>query len=210
MVGLSETDRFPSLAVPMPETSSQEVTRLLEDWCGGRSGALDQLMPIVYRELCRIARGCMNGENPGNTLQTTALVNEAYLQLVEFSGVDLQSRAHFYAVCAKVMRRILIDAARARRALKRGGGMADLAIKDDLIAANGQSIDVVALDQALNRLAALDERKSHVVECRFFGGMSVEETAEVLRVSQETVLRDWRLARVWLFRTLGEEGRHAS
>jgi len=167
-------------------------------------------MPIVYRELCRIARGCMNGENPGNTLQTTALVNEAYLRLVEFSGMDLQSRAHFYAVCAKVMRRILIDAARARRALKRGGGAEELAIKEDLIAADGQSIDVVALDQALNRLAVLDERKSHVVEYRFFGGMSVEETAAVLRVSQETVLRDWRLARVWLFRTLGEEGRHAS
>lgn len=210
MVRLSKSGRFPYPAGPMSETSSHEVTRLLEDWCGGRSGALDQLMPIVYRELCRIARGCMNGENPGNTLQTTALVNEAYLRLVEFSGMDLQSRAHFYAVCAKVMRRILIDAARARRALKRGGGAEELAIKEDLIAADGQSIDVVALDQALNRLAVLDERKSHVVEYRFFGGMSVEETAAVLRVSQETVLRDWRLARVWLFRTLGEEGRHAS
>jgi len=194
----------------MSETSSHEVTQLLEDWCGGRAGALDQLMPIVYRELCRIARGCMNGENPGNTLQTGALVNEAYLQLVEFSGVSLQNRAHFYAVCAKVMRRILIDAARARRALKRGGGAEELAIREDLVAADRQSIDVVALDQALNRLAVLDVRKSHVVEYRFFGGMSVEETAEVLRVSPETVLRDWRLARVWLFRTLGEEGCSAS
>jgi len=196
-------------SVPMSDTSSHEVTQLLEAWCDGRAGALDQLMPIVYRELCRIARGCMNGENPGNTLQTGALVNEAYLQLVEFSGVSLQNRAHFYAVCAKVMRRILIDAARARRALKRGGGAEELSIKEELIGESGKSVDVLALDQALQRLAQLDERKSQVVECRFFGGMSVQETAEVLHVSQETVLRDWRLARVWLFRTLGSEGCHA-
>jgi RNA polymerase sigma factor (TIGR02999 family) len=121
----------------------------------------------------------------------------------------LQNRAHFYAVCAKVMRRILIDAARARRALKRGGGAEELSIKEELIGESGKSVDVLALDQALQRLAQLDERKSQVVECRFFGGMSVQETAEVLNVSQETVLRDWRLARVWLFRTLGSEGCHA-
>lgn len=189
----------------MSETSSHEITRLLEAWRGGQADALDRLIPLVYQELCRIARGCMNGENPGNTLQTTALVNEAYLRLVGISAFQWQSRAHFFAVCAKVMRRILIDAARARRSLKRGGGAEALAINEEMVGTGAKPVDVIWLDEALRRLAEMDQRKGHVVEYRFFGGMSVEETAEVLKVSPETVHRDWRLAKVWLYRELQKD-----
>ena len=194
----------------MCATSSHEITQLLEAWRGGETDALDRLIPLVYQEMCRIARGCMHGENPGNTLQTTALVNEAYLRLVEISAFPWNSRAHFFAVCAKVMRRILIDAARARHALKRGGGEAVLAINEEVVGLNKKPLDVLSLDEALTRLSALDQRKSQVVEYRFFGGMSVEETAEVLKVSAETVQRDWRLAKVWLYRELKKDECRAS
>ena len=148
----------------MSETSSHEITRLLEAWRGGQADALDRLIPLVYQELCRIARGCLNGENPGNTLQTTALVNEAYLRLVGISAFQWQSRAHFFAVCAKVMRRILIDAARARRSLKRGGGAEALAINEEMVGTGAKPVDVIWLDEALRRLAEMDQRKGQVVE----------------------------------------------
>lgn len=191
----------------MSASSSHDVTRLLQAWCDGQAEALEQLMPLVYEELHRAARHYMGQENSAHTLQTTALVNEVYLRLVGFSEMSWQNRAHFFAVCAKLMRRILTDSARSRRSLKRGGGVPELPFDDALFLCEGRPSDLLALDEAMNRLAALDQRKSQVVELRFFGGLSVEETAEVLQVSQETVLRDWRLAKVWLFRALNVENR---
>ena len=147
----------------------------------------------------------MSLENSGNTLQTTALINEVYLRLVDFPEITWQGRAHFFAVCAKLMRRILIDMARSRRAQKRGGGAEDIEFDETLFAPEEISSELLALDEAMKRLALVDERKSQVVELRFFGGLSVEESAEVLKVSRETVKRDWRLAKVWLFRELSTE-----
>jgi RNA polymerase sigma factor (TIGR02999 family) len=152
----------------------------------------------------------MSLENSGNTLQTTALINEVYLRLVDFPEITWQNRAHFFAVCAKVMRRILIDMARARHAGKRGGGAGNLEFDETLFAPEAISSELLALDEAMTRLAELDERKSQVVELRFFGGLSVEESADVLRVSPETVKRDWRLAKVWLFRELRAETGNAA
>jgi len=189
----------------MSASSSHEITQLLQAWCDGQDGALERLMPLVYEELHRAARRHMARENSGQTLQTTALVNELYLRLVDFPEITWQSRAHFFAVCSKVMRRILVDFARSRRAHKRGGGGEDLPFDEKLFFGAERSWDLLALDEAMNRLAALDARKSQVVEMRFFGGLSVEETAEVLKVSSETVLRDSRLSRVWLFRALSAE-----
>ena len=164
--------------------------------------ALQKLIPLVYEELHRIARRYMGRERKGHTLQTSALVNEAYLRLVDWKNVEWQNRAHFFAASAQLMRRILVDFARNRRYLKRGGG----ALQVSLAEAEGISLergtDLLALDDALNSLAAMDQRKSQVVEMRFFGGLSVEETAEVLKVSVETVMRDWKLAKVWLLREL--------
>jgi RNA polymerase sigma-70 factor, ECF subfamily len=162
-------------------------------------------MPLVYEELHRAARRYMSLENSGNTLQTTALINEVYLRLVDFPEITWQGRAHFFAVCAKLMRRILIDMARSRRAQKRGGGAEDIEFDETLFAPEEISSELLALDEAMKRLALVDERKSQVVELRFFGGLSVEESAEVLKVSRETVKRDWRLAKVWLFRELSTE-----
>ncbi len=187
--------------------SSDEVTCLLKAWCAGEKNALDHLMPIVYEELHHAARRYMRRENSGDTLQTTALINEVYLRLVNFPGVSWQNRAHFFAVCAKLMRRILVDRARARRAQKRGGGMAAPAFDEAFFVPNAPSSDMVALDEAMNRLSKIDERKSLVVEMRFFGGLSIEESAEVLNVSAETVKRDWKLAKVWLLRELSPENR---
>jgi RNA polymerase sigma-70 factor (ECF subfamily) len=189
----------------MSALSSHEVTHLLQAWCAGQETALDQLMPLVYEELHRAARRYMALENSGNTLQTTALINEVYLRLVDFPDVTWQNRAHFFAVCAKLMRRILIDLARSRRAQKRGGGAPEIEFNEALFASEEASSELLALDEAMKRLAALDDRKSQVVELRFFGGLSVEESAEVLKVSRETVKRDWRLAKVWLFRELTAE-----
>jgi RNA polymerase sigma-70 factor, ECF subfamily len=194
----------------VPSTSSHEVTRLLQAWRSGNREALDELLPLVYQELHQAARRQMARENSGNTLQTTALINEVYLKLVNFPDVDWQSRAHFFAVCSKVMRRILTDLAKARLAQKRGGGAVKLSFNEEQVAGNGSGFDLLALDQAVSRLSQLDSRKSQVVELRFFGGLSVEETAGVLNISQETVLRDWRMAKVWLLRELAQEQTHAS
>jgi RNA polymerase sigma factor (TIGR02999 family) len=181
----------------------QGITQLLEAWGNGDQQALERLTPLVYRELHRLAEGYMADERPGHTLQTTALVNEAYLRLVDVRGVSWQNRAHFFAICARTMRRILIDFARSRQYQKRGGDAVAVTIEDALEVLEQPAVNLVALDDALNDLGKLDPRKMQVVELRFFGGLSVEETAEVLKVSPETVMRDWKFARVWLARELG-------
>ncbi|MFN7945462.1 MAG: sigma-70 family RNA polymerase sigma factor [Blastocatellia bacterium] len=187
----------------MPAHSPQdEVTELLLAWNQGDDSALQKLMPLVYDELRRLAHRYMGGERPGHTLQTTALVNEAYLRLIDSSRVRWQNRAHFYAVSAQLMRRILVDFARSRNYQKRGGGAIQVELDEAMVVAGEPGADLVALDDALQSLAAFDERKSRVVELRFFGGLSVAETAEVLAVSTDTVMRDWSLAKVWLLREL--------
>ena len=178
------------------------VTQLLLAWGAGDPGALERLTPLVHDELRRIARGYMRREGPGQTLQTTALVNEAYLKLVNCSLVRWQDRAHFFAMSARLMRRILVDHARARQVVKRGGGATMVVFDEAVVGAPEPALDIVALDDALQTLANVDARKSSVVELRFFGGLTVEETAEALQVSCETVMRDWRFAKTWLFREL--------
>jgi RNA polymerase sigma factor (TIGR02999 family) len=185
------------------EVPAHEVTRLLQAWSEGDEGALQKLMPLVYKELHRLARRYMAGERPGHTLQTSALVHEAYLRLVDVQKVNWQNRAHFFGVSAQLMRRILVDFARSRRSLKRGGDAPTVSLEEGLIVSSGRGADVVALDDALKTLAAMDPRRSRVVELRFFGGLSAEESAEVLKVSAETVMHDWKLAKVWLLRELG-------
>jgi len=181
---------------------SRDVTRLLREWSAGSAQALDALIPLVYDELHRAAHSFMAREAPDNTLQTTALVHEVYLRLVGTRDVDWQNRAHFQAVCATVMRRILIDLARSRRSLKRGGTAEHLPLDDAILVSNTPRVDLLDLDEALQSLAAVDQRQARVVELRFFGGLSVAETAEVLHVSPETVHRDWRLAKEWLMHEL--------
>jgi RNA polymerase sigma factor (TIGR02999 family) len=188
----------------MVPPSTHDVTHLLKAWSTGDEQALVKLTPLVYDQLHRIAQCCMAGERSGHTLQTTALVNEVYLQLVDCQKIDWKDRAHFFAVSAQLMRRILVDFARARGYQKRGGGTKHLSLDEAPSVSNEPDANLVALDDALNALAAVDGRKSKVVELRFFGGLSIEETAEVLRVSVETVVRDWRLAKVWLLRELSE------
>jgi RNA polymerase sigma factor (TIGR02999 family) len=189
---------------------SAEITHLLKAWGRGDSAALDRLTPLVYEQLHRMARGYMRNERPGHTLQATALVNEAFLRLVDTRDLDWTDRAHFYAVCARVMRRILVDAARSRAAIKRGGQVDRVehttAINVDDLPTRGTEItaQVCALDDALNALAQIDPRRAQVVELRFFGGLTVEETCQVLQVSPQTVMRDWRLARAWLARELSQ------
>ena len=178
------------------------ITELLKAWGGGDEAALARLTPLVYSELHRMARRSMRREKPGNTLQTTALVNEAWLRLVDANRVGWQDRAHFFAVSAQVMRRILVDAARARQTGKRGGGAVRLDLKESIDSAPATDRELIALDDALGALAKLDPRKSRVVELRFFGGLSVEETAAVLRISPQSVMRDWKLARAWLLREM--------
>lgn len=187
----------------------QDVTQLLQAWRQGQDAALAELLPIVHQQLCRLARKHMLGERPGRTLQATALVNEAYLRLVNSRQVNWQNRAHFFAISAQLMRRILVDAARARGYQKRGGGVARITLDEALIRPEERGRDLVALDDALKALASVDLRKSKVVELRFFGGLSVEETAEVLSVSPDTVHRDWRFAKTWLQRemTKGKPGK---
>ncbi len=182
----------------MAGSSSSEVSQLLQAWNDGDESALDKLMPIVYDELRRMARYYMAREAPGHTLQTTALVNEAYLRLVDASHTNFQNRIHFFSVCAQAMRRILADWARSRRALKRGGKTPPLRLDEALDAAKTTDLDFAALDDALNTLAKVDPRKSRVVELRFFAGLNLEETAEVLKVSSDTVMRDWKMAKSWL------------
>jgi RNA polymerase sigma factor (TIGR02999 family) len=159
-------------------------------------------MPLVYKELHRLARRYMAGERSGHTLQTSALVNEAYLRLVDVQKVNWQNRAHFFGVSAQLMRRILVDFARSRRSLKRGGDAPTVSLEEGMIVTSTRGADLVALDDALKTLAAMDPRRSRVVELRFFGGLSAEEAAEVLKVSPETVIHDWKLAKVWLLREL--------
>jgi RNA polymerase sigma factor (TIGR02999 family) len=184
------------------DVPSHDVTRLLARWKDGDEAALQELLPIVHEELRRLARRQMAGERSDHTLQPTALVNEAYLRLVNLKQMRWQDRAHFLAMAARLMRRILVDFARSRGYQKRGGDVQQVSFTDALEVAEGQTTDVVALHDALEALADVDERKSRVVELRFFGGLSVEETAEVLNVSRETVKRDWQFAKMWLLRQL--------
>ena len=184
---------------------SGELTRLLLAWSAGDEQALDDLLPVVYRELYNMARRYMAGERPDHTLQASALVNEAYLRLVDVRQMQWQNRAHFFGVCAQLMRRILVDFGRRRHYLKRGAGVRPVNLSEDLVI-GAQTTNLLALDDALNALAAVDPRKVRVVELRFFSGLTVEETAEVLNVSVDTVVRDWRLAKVWLHRELEKAG----
>lgn len=180
----------------------RDVTLILKDWSKGDPAAIEALMPLVYGELRRMARRVMRSESAGHTLQPTALVHEAYLRLVDQTRVNWQNRAHFFAVAAQVIRRILVDHARARRRLKRGGGVLKITLSETISRDDAAGLDLAALDSALIRLAALDERQGRIIELRFFGGLSVEETAEVLGISPATVKRDWTSARAWLFREL--------
>lgn len=184
----------------------QEVTQLLLAWNGGDESALERLIPLVYAELRRLARRHMRREHPGHTLQTTALINEAYLRLVDLGNVQWQNRAHFFALCARLMRRILVDFARSRRYAKRGAGAEPISLDESVVVSPARPTDLVAVDDALSALAKIDARKGQVVELRFFGGLTAEETAEVLKVSPETVRRDWKMAKVWLLRELSGEG----
>jgi RNA polymerase sigma factor (TIGR02999 family) len=188
-----------------PEATSNSVTALLRAWGGGDAQALERLTPLVYQELHRIARGYMARERPDHTLQTTALVNEAYVRLVDARQVAWQDRVHFFAVCAQAMRRILVDHARSRAYLKRGGGNVRIQFDEAYGIAGSPETNLLELDEALNRLSHLDPRKGKVIEMRFFGGLSVEETAEALGISPETVMRDWKLARAWLYRELSAD-----
>jgi RNA polymerase sigma factor (TIGR02999 family) len=187
---------------PPARPSSRRVTELLVAWSGGDSSALDALIPLVHRELLRLARRQMKREHEGHTLQTTALVNEAYLRLVDLSRIRWQDRAHFFAMSARLMRRILVDHARSRRYLKRGGGAVRVSFDEALAVSRESAADLVALDDALQSLVRLDPRKGQVVELRYFGGLSVDETAAALQVSPETVMRDWRLSKAWLLREI--------
>ena len=188
----------------MAKTSSHEVTQLLIDWSNGNQAALDRLMPLVDRDLHRLAHHYMRRENPGHTLQTTALVNEAYLRLVEQKHVHWKNRAHFFALSAQLMRRILVDRARSRRYAKRGGGANRISFDETMVFSPERGADLIALDEALEKLAAIDVRKGKVVELRFFGGLSVDETAEALGVSAVTVMREWSMAKAWLYNSLNE------
>ena len=189
----------------MTAPAEQGVTQLLRAWGNGDQQALERLTPLVYEELHRVAHRYMADERAGHTLQTTALVNEVYLRLVDVRGVSWQNRAHFFAICARTMRRILIDFARSRQYQKRGGEAVSVALDDALGVSAQPAADLVALDDALKGLGKLDPRKTQVVELRFFGGLSVEETAEVLKISPDTVMRDWKFARAWLARELSGE-----
>jgi RNA polymerase sigma factor (TIGR02999 family) len=186
----------------MTTPAPKEVTQLLIAWSNGEEEALEKLVPLVYDELRRIARRYMKREPAGHTLQTTALVNEAYLRLIEQKGMKWQNRAHFFAISAQLMRRILVSMARARYANKRGGEARQVSLDEALVISEERAAELVALDEAMNELAALDPRRSRVVELRYFGGLSVEETAEVLKISPETVMRDWKRAKAWLYTEL--------
>ena len=193
----------------MPATSQQQVTQLLCDWRSGDRTALEKLIPLVQPELQRLAHRYMSRERPGHTLQTTALLDDAYLHLSDKTHPQWQNRAHFFAVAAQLMRRIMVDHARQRRALKRGGEAVRIALDESLVAGGTRSEELLALDEALEKLATFDKRKAEVVEMRYFGGLTMEEIAEVLKIHVNTVTRDWRAARAWLFATLSGENMDA-
>src|SRR5271157_520025 len=196
----------------MPDSSEGpskvEVTQLLKAWGSGDDKALEQLTPVVENELHRLAHRCMSRENPGHTLQTTALVNEVYLRLVDIHSVDWQDRAHFFAISARMMRRILTDFARSRNYQKRGAGAVQVSLDEALVVTPEKDADIMALDEALTEFAELYPRQGQVVELRFFGGLEVNETAEALKVSPETVKRDWRFAKAWLLRVMSGDALH--
>lgn len=189
-----------------PPSKSPDVTMVLQAWSKGDLSALDKLTPLIYDELKRLARGYMARERPGLTLETGALLNEAFLRLVHWKTARWQNRSHFYGLAAQIMRRVLVDHARSRTYQKRGGNARPVPLDEAIVISPERSPDIVALDEALERLAAFDERKSKVVELRFFGGLSVEETAGVLQVSPFTVIRDWNLAKAWLHTELSKSG----
>ena len=186
------------------EPSPEEITGLLLDWGNGDKTALDRVIPLVYQELRRLAHRQMRRERAGDTLQTTALINEAYLRLVDYTRVRPRDRAHFFAIAAQAMRRILIERARSRRASKRGSGAQQVSLEEAVELSNQRAADLVALDEALTNLAVIDPRKAQVVELKYFGGMTIEETAEVLEVSTPTVERDWHMAKIWLHREVSK------
>jgi RNA polymerase sigma factor (TIGR02999 family) len=194
--------------VAIPDPPTNEVTGLLLKWGQGDDGALHELIPLVHRELHEMARRHMRHEHAGHSLQATALLNEAYLRLVDGAAVTWQDRVHFLAVSSRVMRRILVDHARARRAQKRGGGATTVTFDEALVVTNEEPQDFVALDDALEALAKFDDRKSRVIELRFFGGLTVDETATVLKVSPATVMSDWKLAKAWLQREMRGKNAH--
>ena len=191
----------------MEAPQAHAVTDLLQAWSSGDEEALKKLTPLVYRELHRAARRYMARERSGHTLQATELIHEVYLRLVDVRRMDWQNRAHFFGVCAQLMRQILTDFARSRRYQKRGGGAPHLPLDETLLVSSQPDRGLIALDEGLKRLAVIDERKSRVVELRFFGGLDVKETAKVLNISSETVMRDWKMAKVWLLRELSR-GKH--
>ena len=182
----------------MPPGTSYPVTELLTRWSGGDTSARDALVPLVYNELRRIARRCLSGQHSGHTLQPTALVHEAYLRLVRYDSIDWRNRAHFFALAAQIMRQILVDHARKQTATKRGGNAVTVVVDEASVAAKQTSLDLLALDDALKQLASLDPRQSQIVELRFFGGLSIEETAQAVNISPATTKREWATARLWL------------
>jgi len=188
-------------------SSTSNVTRLLLQWSQGDTAAREALIPLVYEELRRIARHCLASQRPDNTLQSTALVHEAYLRLVDHSSVHWENRVHFFAVAAQLMRRILVDHARKQRAAKRGGGNLTLVLDEAVAPLARRAVDLTALDDALNGLAALDSRQSQIVELRFFGGLSIEDTSQLLDISPATVKREWVTARAWLYQQVNQEER---
>jgi len=194
----------------MPRVSTQEVTTLLHEWSSGNREALDKLIPLVQDELHRLAHHYMLRENAGHTLQTTALVNEAYLRLVAAKELEWKDRAHFFAISANIMRRILVDFARSRRYKKRGGRIKETSLNEGLVRPPEPDPNLLKLDDALNALAKFDPRKARVVELRYFGGLSLEETAEVLKISTDTVKRDWKVAKIWLLTELKDRGKNES
>lgn len=195
----------------MSEHAQQEMTQLLLDWGRGNKAALDRLVPLVYAELRRLARKYMRGERQGHSMQTTALVNEAYIRLIDYKQMRWQDRAHFFAVAAQLMRRILVEQARSRNYAKRGGGnLRKVAIEEAEGISNQPDADIVAIDDALQSLANIDPRKSQIVELKFFGGLSIEETAEVMSLSTATVERELRSAKAWLFQALNKKEEHGS
>lgn len=194
------------MTIPTP----REVTQLLAEWGSGDESALGELLPLVEKELHRLAHHYMRRERPGHTLQTTAIINEAYLRLAQGKEKHFQNRAHFFAVAANLMRQIMVDHARARQSAKRGGGLHKVSIDEAALVSDECAADLIALDEALHELDRAAPRQGRVVELRYFGGLSVEETAEVLKVHPNTVLNDWREARAWLYSVLSEGSRHGS
>jgi RNA polymerase sigma factor (TIGR02999 family) len=201
-----EESDAPKTVKRMAPKPPQQVTQLLIAWSNGDPAARDELMPLVYEELHRLAHRYMNRERPGHTLQTSALVNEAFMKLIDQKNVHWQNRAHFFGLAAQMMRRILVDYARSRQYAKRGGGAERVSFDDALVVSQERVDEVVALDDALKDLAEFDQRKSQIVELRFFGGLSIEETAELLKVSPGTVMRDWTLAKAWLRKQIVDVG----